>query len=252
LSVAVNAQQLGSRHDTPGLFSESGFSLQLNAVPPTNNPNQIQWMQYVLLFGGDSVDAWVEYWSQGPSCCSFATNDVGTACCSNGNCCSGSGCKTKIPLPKPLPLNAFSGIAQISLTTDKNENVTQANFVITDNDGNRTPFSVPIPSSVQAPVQAFQFVAVGYDDCQGAIFYGDPPLSSSPTNPVNSGALITYNAQSGQELCVQGQSNSCGAPSIFTGEYSNAYYGYITVPEGTAMDNCCGSELEQALMLYDI
>jgi Stigma-specific protein, Stig1 len=232
LSVTVDAKQ--------GIYSEGGFSLQLNAVPPPNSANPINWMQYSFLVGSGGVSAWVEYWNQAQlssQCIIFSNqNNTGKSCCSNGDCC-GTSCTTQIALPNPIPANAIPGdyTLQILLATPNANtgNVTQVTSVVTDSEGNRTPLTIPIPPSAQAPIQAFQFVAVGYDNCAAASFTNE------------SGALIDYSvAQSSQELCVQGASYSCPGNGYFgfTGESSNATYG--------TMNSCCGSELQQTLLDY--
>jgi hypothetical protein len=226
LSVTIDPQ--------PGLTANS-FGLQLNAVPPLGNANEILWMQYVILVSnstflgiptGTVVDAWVEYWSENPLCMSFATNADASPCCSTGDCCT-SNCNTNIGtylFPGTSSVDKF----EISLSTDQNTGyVTQANFVVTDSFGGQNSLPVPIPTSVQAPIQAFQFVAVGYDNCAEANFAS------------GSGASITYDVQSGQQLCVQGPSNSCSSLDTVTGEFSNATYGL--------MNACCGTQLQQTV-----
>ena len=190
---------------------------------------------------GSVIEGWVEYWSQppsGPLCSSFATNLIGSSCCSNGNCCTStdifgnSTCNTIIrntvtfsPFGQILDIASY----QISLSTDQSTgNVTQANFVIIDSSGNQSSLDVPIPTSAQAPIQAFQFVAVGRSNCAATNFSS------------GSGASITYDVQSGQQLCVQGPNNLCpGTNSQATGESSNATYGL--------MNSCCGTQLQQTV-----
>jgi Stigma-specific protein, Stig1 len=230
----ANLQGLTVTVDTEGggIFSETPFSLQLNAIPPPNQ-NQIYNMQYSFIVDGGGVSAWVEYWFK-TNCISFTNqNNVGSNCCSNGNCCQ-STCATQIALSNPIPANTIGGdyTLQISLSSNASTgNVTQATFVVTDWEGNRNPLIVPIPASAQVPIQAFQFVAVGMDNCAAATFSNQ------------SAALIDYSVQSGQ-LCVQGSSTSCSGNGFIgiTEESSNATYG--------TMNSCCGSELQQALLGY--
>jgi hypothetical protein len=255
----ANISGLSVTLDPQPRLTADNFSIQLNAVPPPSlsaNPNQIQWMQYIFWVNsytsyGTSpptnsaiVEGWVEYWSQIPStppgtlCTSFATNNVGSACCSKGNCCTSTDilgedtCNTVVrqgPFGySPIPAGSDIASYQISLSTDTTGNVTQANFVVIDTSGNPSSLAVPIPTNVQAPIQAFQFVAVGLDNCAIANFDS------------GSGASIIYDSPSGQQLCIQGPSNSCiGGLSSSTGESSNATYGF--------MDACCDNVLFQSL-----
>ena len=236
LQVTLSLQQ--------GLFSGNGFSLQLNAVPPPNQ-QQITWMQYIFVVTDSEVDAWVEYWNWQPSgsCVMFANNNVGSACCSNGNCCDwwdtwwdsqfGGICDNTFFLTS-ANYTVEPGRLSIILKSDGQGNVTEAVFQSLSNvDGSGIQLSVPIPGNLQVPVAAFQYVAVGQDNCQTANF------SSGK-------GTITYQVPSGQELCVQGGSVPSACPLAanfpgygFTGESSNATYG--------PMSACCGSSLSQSV-----
>jgi len=224
------------------LFSPNGFSLQLNAVPPAN-ANQINWMQYTFEIGGNGVDADVEYWtSQGGSECIIFSNQNVQGCCSNANCCSCSWwdelwgiscCSTQMASLASSNTIPAGYRLELALSTDQNSgNVTQANFLIQDNNGNQTAsYTVAIPQNAQAPVQSFQVVAVGINGCATAKFS-------------KGGGVINYSVPvlSNQQLCVQGASISCSGNNSFgglTGESSNATYGL--------MNSCCGSELSQTL-----
>ena len=226
------------------LYSANGFSLQLNAVPPPSSSGQIDWVQYAFLVNLGSplfqipatVSGWVEYWNQAfsqSSACIVFTNQDNANCCSNADCCD-SVCGTLVrELPGLNPEIPPNYTLQISLSTNPgNGNVTQATFAVTDSEGNRNSLNVPIPASRQVPIQAFQFVAVGLDNCAAATFTNE------------SGGLIKYSVQSGQQLCVQGAGYTCpfNGYSGFTGESSNAGYG--------TMDSCCGAELQQTLLNY--
>lgn len=227
------------------LSTENGFALQLNAVPP-QNAQQINWMQYIFVIDGANINAWVEYWRAdgGGNCMAFSNQFevfVGpNPCCSDGNCCSfwdwiTDNCNESIYYG--LPNNSIPALYDltISFTTDQSSgNVTAATFQGTDNNGNPFGTVVNIPTEVQVPIQSFQFVAVGKDDCASTTFSSAAP------------AGIVYNvpANTNQQLCIQGTSILCSGQANsfggFTGESSNATYG--------AIGNCCGSQLSQLLM----
>lgn len=231
---------------TQNLSSTDGFQLQLNAVPPPGNPNQINWMQYsfavdlsVLPVGG-SLNAEVEYWTlQGSSECIIFSNQKVKDCCSNANCCScslwdelfGSCCSTQMAfLPSPYTIPA-GYVLTINLSTDPNSgNVTQANFSMRDNNNVQVAsYAVPIPQNAQAPVQSFQVVAVGNAGCSTANF-----------NP--GGGELVYSVAFDDQLCVQGANIKCPGNNSFggfTGESSNATYGL--------MSGCCDQTLSQTL-----
>jgi len=246
----ANISGLSVTIDPQPVLTADSFSLQLNAVPPPNNRNQFQWMQYFFEVSSHrfdwpprfttDVNGWVEYWSQPPAgalCASFANNYVGSQCCSGGNCCTSTDifgndtCNTLIRgggfSRHPIPAGSDIASYQISLSTDITGNVTQANFVVIGKSGDQTSLAVPIPTNVQAPIQAFQFVAGGLDNCAIANFDS------------GSGASIIYDSPSGQQLCVQGPSNLCSGNSRVTGESSDASYGL--------MNTCCGTQLQQTV-----
>jgi hypothetical protein len=227
------------------LSTEDGFALQLNAVPP-QNAQQINWMQYIFVIDGANLNVWVEYWQAdgGSNCMAFSNQYEGfwglSNCCSNGNFCSfwdfiTDNCNNSIYYG--LPTNSIPALYQltISFTTDQDSgNVTAANFQMTDNDGNPFGTVVNIPTEVQVPIQSFQFVAVGQDNCASTTF-----TSADPSE-------IVYNLpeNTNQQLCIQGASILCSGQANsfggFTGESSNATYGTIT--------SCCGSQLAQLLI----
>lgn len=218
------------------LFSSNGFSVQLNAVPPSNN--QVNWMQYVFEINGKSVEADVEYWTlQGGSECIIFSNQNVSGCCSNANCCNCSWwdnlwgiscCDTSIAsLPNANTIPSGYKL-DLTLATNPTGNVTQANFVMVDNNGNiAANHTVAIPQNVQVPVQSFQVVVVGVNGCATANFS-------------NGGGTLVYGAD--QQLCVQGASIRCSGNNAFgggTGEASNATYGL--------MSSCCGTSLAQSV-----
>lgn len=228
------------------ISTENGFALQLNAVPPAN-AQQINWLQYIFVIDGATLNAWVEYWraDDGGNCMVFSNQFEGFwglgNCCSDGACCSFwddmvGNCDTSMYYGLPSDaIPAFYNLT-ISLSTDGSSgNVTAATFHMQDVNGNQFEKVVNIPSEAQVPVQSFQFVAVGEDNCASTTF------SSSDS------AEIVYNLPKGtnQQLCVQGSSILCtGQPNSFggfTGESSNATYG--------TMSSCCGTQLSQLLIL---
>jgi hypothetical protein len=233
------------------LIGSNGFSLQLNAIPPSNSQG-IDWMQFALGINvadgyGNSADAEVEYWGNlatgnGSNACTVFTNqNLNVPCCSNGNCCNGwesfwdpivgGSCQTQMPNFEPYSSEIQAGyeVGIVLLTNQSNGNVTGARFEVWDNNGNFiSDYTVSIPGNLQVPIQGFQFVAVG--------------LNNSANTQFSSGeGTITYTVASNQELCVDGANQRCpiGAPyNGQTGETSNAIYG--------KMNGCCGNTLTQS------
>jgi hypothetical protein len=230
---------------TQNLTSTDGFQLQLNAVPPPGNPNQLNWMQYSFAVAGDALldlgvlNAEVEYWtSQGSECIVFSNQKV-KDCCSNSNCCScslwdelfGTCCSTQMSLLPSINTIPAGYTLTFNLSTDPNSgNVTQANFSMRDNNNVQvSSYAVPIPQNAQAPVQSFQVVAVGNAGCANASF-----------NP--GGGELVYSVDFDDQLCVQGATIKCPGNNSFggfTGESSNATYGL--------MSGCCDQTLSQTL-----
>jgi hypothetical protein len=228
--------------------SSNGFSFQLNAVPPPQPGTiPVTWMQYIITVNPDpaafgyQVEANVEYWHildgyggnhPGPNnCLPFSNQDVGNFACAGSQTCSCSAwqyfgdfwsgdtcCSTQVAFGSPTSVG-------ISLETDSESgNVTQVNFSL----NNEPALSVPIPQEYQAPIQAFQFVAVG-------------PDGGNPTTFTSGKAKVTYSASSGLSL-LGGGGDGCSGGLIFyggTGETSNATYG--------KMSSCNGSSFSQSI-----
>jgi hypothetical protein len=204
---------------TQNLISPNGFTLQLNAYNPKGP--LVSWMQYVLLATSSSLLAQVQYWDMGafnkcgggPSCVNPTTQLVNLAS----------------TLGSPFANTLYEGSRlKIELANDDSGNVTAAIFTYTDSTANTTSQRIPLPSSFQFPVVAFQANLVGPDggaDVQFQLGAG----------------TITYKSDS--QLCLEGNlpdqcSNSTGSNTP-TAETSNAKYGTMT--------KCCGSQLTQSL-----
>ena len=223
--------------------SSNGFSFQLNAVPvPQPGTHPVTWMQYVISVIGNQISGDVEYWNvlngaggpnAGPwnNCILFSNQNVQGTCAASQSCsCSiwqdignwftGSTCCS----------TQFAGVPNsnytldISLATDSySGNVTEVTFSL--NNGSQS--SVSIPAAYQAPIQAFQLVAVGAPGCNAATF------TSGQVN-------VTYSASGG--LSLLGGSDSCSGGSIYFGgtcETSDATYG--------KMNSCNGASFSQTI-----
>jgi hypothetical protein len=227
---------------TQDFNSSNGFSFQLNAVPPPQSgAHPVTWMQFLITVTGNQVSGDVEIWNvltanggpnAGPwnNCILFSNQNVSGTCASSQSCsCSawqnlgnwltgGTCCSTQFA---SVPNSNYS--LGISLATDSySGNVTDVTFSL----NNDSQLSVSIPPEYQAPIEAFQFVAVG------------PPGS---TTAFTSGAAnVTYSASSG--LSLLGGNESCPGGSIYKGrtaETSNATYG--------EMSSCNGASFSQTI-----
>jgi hypothetical protein len=206
-------------------LGNAGFSLQLNSYPQPGSISQTQtlnWFQYIIYVLQNQVWWEIQYWALGAS--TWPQGDT--------------------PIPKTTPWlpalpsdfhrMSFGSLAsnqvpansllKIALTTDSNENVTSANFSVTDPSGNVSSDSFNFPASAQYPISGFQVNLVGAGGLR-------------PCTLTSGAGELTYSVSPGT-LSVQsgGVGSSCGQyPGAITGETSNAVYGSITPSAGSTV-----------------
>jgi hypothetical protein len=177
---------------TPSDTPNGGFSMQLNANPPTGYP--VTWMQYGIIVQSGQASAFIDYWD------SAGIDNYAHP----------------VILKLPSDTIAPGWILSITPTNDINGNVNGINYSVTNNAGQTTTTFMPAPvvpnttTPVLAPIQSFQV------DVVGTWQYADSTFSSGE-------GYLTYQVSSGElsvpaNLCSNGQATG-------TGEESNIYYG---------------------------
>jgi hypothetical protein len=205
------------------IFGDGGFSLQLNAYPPTgqlSQGQQLTWFQYSLYVQGGSLNYQIQYWAGNavPWPPGYVPNPPNT--------------KPYLPvLPNDYTLTPFGPASsnhiargseiKIALSTDTAGNVTSALFNVTDPSGKTASATFPFPAGAQYPICAFQVNLVG-------------PGSLTDATLVSGAGIFTYSVSSGS-LADQGggPGSACGEWAGFTGELSNAVYGPLTPQSGS-------------------
>jgi Stigma-specific protein, Stig1 len=213
LSVLVNVTQT--------MTSANGFSMQLNAYNPAGPTTS--WMQYVFIISGNTISGSVQYWNIA------LFNAPGSTCKATPSNCQtfAQNTSTIVNLPSN---NVPAGYAlRIQLGNDNAGNITQATFVVIDNNNNSHSQTVTLPAASQFPIVAFQTNIVG-------------PFNGANTAFTGGAGTITYQVSTGQ-LCLEGgladQCSTSAGNNTPTAETSNATYGAIA--------SCCGSLLAQTL-----
>jgi hypothetical protein len=201
-----------------------GFSLQINAynhnpepITPTSNC-PTTWMQFILSSDSGQLSASVQYSLYGQTFDPFQWRNLEDM---SGN---------QISNANPLLVGQ---VLKIVLDYDASNNITGADFYVTEPDG-KTPLGhayVPAPENCLYQMQAFQVDIVSA-----------PALGFQPSFSSGKGT-ITYSTN-GRQLCNEGA--SLGNRPLYdtcTGTYAVTYEN-INVSYG-ALSSCCGSELTQ-------
>jgi hypothetical protein len=215
--------------------STNGFSIQLNAYNPGGSPTD--WMQYVFIISGNTISGSVQYWNSAAyvRCCQQPGNNNCSGTTNPCVCTPTQSCpvvtQTAVgntgPIVNNLPSNNLPAgyNLQIELGNDNAGNITEATFVVIDNNNVRKA-SAPVQNLPLFPISSFQTDVVGPGNGQSTIFSGGA-------------GTITYSVASGQ-LCLEGGlPDQCTGKSTPTAEDSNAAYGTIA--------SCCGSTLTQSV-----
>ena len=221
---------------TQALISNNGFSMQVNAYNPASSSATTSWLQYAFIATGTTIQGTVQYWNIAAftNCCATQnckTNSSACTCSSPTKTCPVTTTPVFQFTPTIVSVPSSNNLPpgynlQIQLTNDNAGNITQATFVVIDNNGNSHSQSISLPSGSQLPISAFEVDVVG-------------PGNSASTTFTSGAATLTYQVPSGQ-LCLEGvRPDGCSGSGTGTAESSNATYGQIA--------SCCGSQLTQSV-----